>query len=862
MPSEHRHSLLNGFRNAWNRRRPLAPVVADVLAAALVTACFVLLAQTAAPRAVDGMTFDLVTRNEAGRLPKVIIIENEGVTDSELLSAASKEGIASIGFFAVKHELKGSSAASDTMRIVSRVPASKIPASSMWRLARGAQSSAVAQAAPALRLPDSYGVRRQMIASVPGNGDRLLLFEPLLAERADLAGTYLVRMPEAQNIPRITARQLVEGNFAEGELTGLTAIVAPGKKGAPNTIATPLDPGGTITDDIQFSAHAVQTLLDRREVRVAGTVPVVAAILAATLFSLLLFGRSLSRPGVLLAIGGGAIAVAGTGWLALQTLNLVLPITAMLGAFLVAAAVRLARNNAQAEKRIEATIERAIDLAFNRSLFHDNSQLLQALGMAASVLGLPRAALMMRDGSGKWSALQLHGAQEDEITLDSSAARNRLKQLDKARKPLSARALVAGWSRAAIAASLPDGDSLLLLIYDLPASKDRARIRRILTEAVARMRAMRHWQHRLLVNQGLGATQVPLERRMQSAANLITVQGDELAKGLDALDTGVFVFRPLGVPVHANAPMAQLLELAGMVPARTTLIDAITGLTELEIDGAQSMMRDVLLHGEEMRVPMRELGARQRILRLGLAGDVASRAETVLVLEAIDITELDQLAELRLAVGTFIDRQLRNDLEAISLGASLARDPRLQKPALERIVDRIADVAKRASNRLEEVRDLLEDEPLSDLGPCYPIEARKLVAQAIERAEPFAQELDVTIEQRLPAISGFSIAEPLMLSDMIEAMLRLIVADTAQGGVVEITLDEADTETMVTISGGFGLPFDRFCAALDAGPGEVPAEYQIAAAGMAQALQWKGAVSYWSSAGGGFRFNIRLRRIG
>lgn len=850
------------FITAWNRRHALAPVMADLLAAALVTACFALLAQTGAPRSLDGMAFDTVTRNEAGRLPKVVIIEGTGVKDQELLSAARERGIAAIGFYALKQHVTNIPDTGDPTRIVTRVPASKVPARDSWRLMKRAGAGGAGHAAPALRLPDSYGIRRQLIASVPGVDGPLPLFEPLLAGREDMEGVYLLRMPEAQNIPRITARQLVEGDFTGGELAGLTAIVAPGGQVASHSIATSLDPGGMIIDQVQFSAHAVQTLLDRREVRLAGALPANAAILAATLFALLLFGHSLSRPSALLAIVGGMVALTGVAWLALQALDLLLPMTAMLCAFLLAAVIRLARNNAHGEKRIESTIERAIDLAFHRSLFQDNSQLPQVLGMATGTLGLPHAALMMRDGSGRWSPLQLHRASEDDIVLDTRAARDCLKQLDRARKPLSARALAPGWSRAATAASLPDGDSLLLLLYDLPAGKDRARIRRILAEAVARMRAMRHWQHRLLANQGTGATQAPLERRMQSAANLVTVQGDELAKGLDALDTGVFVFRPLGIPVHANAPMAQLLDLAGMTPARTTLVDTIIGLTALKIDSAQSMMREVLLHGEEMRVPMRELGARQRILRLGLAGDIASRAGTVLVLEAIDITELDQLAELRLAVGTFIDRQLRNDLEAISLGASLARDPRLKKPALERIVDRIADVAKRASNRLEEVRDLLEDEPLSALGPCYPIEARKSVAQAIERATPFAQELDVAIEERLPAISGFSIAEPLMLSDMIEAMLRLVIADTAQGGAVVIVLDETESDTTVTISGGFGLPFDRFCAALDAGPGEVPAEYQIAAAGMAQALQWKGTVSYWSAAGGGFRFNIRLRRIG
>lgn len=869
MPSEHRHSLLSRFKAALPGRRPLAPVAADLLTAILVAGLFSLVMQTGPARVLDGMVFDTITRNESPRTPRVVIVETppvpagqQAMSDRALIDAAAKEGIKTIGFITIEQTDMSSPGEDLPPRVVVRRKAGRVPASDAWQLDGETNPGDRIGVAPALRLPDSYGIRRQHLASVDGTSGKLPLFETLLAGRKELEGAYFVRMPRAQNIPRITARQLIEGDFAAGELDGLTALVAPAEPAAGRAIATPLDPGGTATDSVLFSAHAVQMLLDRREVRAAGPIAAIGAIFAAAILALFLFGRSLSRLSAVVALLGGMLALGCVTWAALQALDLLLPFSAVLGAFATAAAIRLVRNVAQGEKRIEATIERAIDLAFGRNLFQDNSQLPAVFATAAHVLGLPHAALMLRDGSGTWSALQLHGASADDLTLDSPAAVKRLKQLEDARATISAAALAPGWSRAATAAALPDGGNLLLMLYDLPKGKDRARIRRILADGVARMRAMRHWQHRLLANQGQSASRVPLELRMQSAANLITVHGDELAKGLDALDTGVFVFRPLGIPIHANAPMLHLLDVADMAPARTTLIDAITGLTDLDSDRARSMARDVLLHGEEMRVPMRELGARQRILRLGLAGDVASRAQTVLVLEAIDITELDQLAELRLAVGTFIDRQLRNDIEAISLGASLARDPRLAKPALERIVDRIADVAKRASERLEHVRDLLEDEPLSGLDPCYPIEARKVLNQAIERAIPFAQELDVSINQRLPAISGFSIAEPLMLSDMVEALLRLIIADTAQGGVVEIALDEADSETNVAISGGFGLPFDRLCAALDAGPGEVPSEYQVAAAGMAQALQWKGSVSYWSSAGGGFRFNIRLRRIG
>ncbi|GAA4642215.1 hypothetical protein GCM10023115_04400 [Pontixanthobacter gangjinensis] len=373
---------------------------------------------------------------------------------------------------------------------------------------------------------------------------------------------------------------------------------------------------------------------------------------------------------------------------------------------------------------------------------------------------------------------------------------------------------------------------------------------------------IQRWRSDLSSGSGVRKQAKYLDDRVASAANLITIQGEQIRNGLDSLNTAVMIFHMIGYPIQSNTRMSNLYGEAEISLADSNLTDVIAAFTQLEIEQIERIISDILLNGGEMRIPMREIGTRQRILRVAAPTRQDRAWERVIVIEAIDISDLDQLAELRLAVGMFIDKQLRNDLEAIGLGANIAADPRLKPTALAKVIGRIRDVATRATDRLETVAQLLSDSPVDTPGPCYPIDALKAVTKAIDRARPLANEMQVQIDADLPGISGFTMAEPLMLSDMVEAMLRLVILDTTLGGTVKILLDEQPDQSWIRIQGGFGIPFERLCESFDASAKDVPSEYQIIAAGILEALAWRGGVSYWSAVGTGYRFNIQLRRIG
>jgi len=790
----------------------------DALSAVVIAGILLLLLLLRTPivESADGVIYDAITRLDRAMPPKVLVIENQSEERvADLVPAARNAGIEALGVGSINLS-SDMCEAPDRQMLTVRQGSVPVVAKSIEPAAQGScrfspQRDAIAD----------YGIFRQVSGRIRAGTISYPGYETLLAGRSAVPDRYYVRMPDGQNIPRISAKQLIDGNFADGQLSGMTALVQPANDAR---LATSLDPQAQLTSQTVFEAYALQTLLDGREIVRAPAILSTVLLFAIGFIARRCFAGFHARRFFLLSLCVG-VALSFALVLALFYIAQVFVSPVLLGvAVLLGGITKLRSMDAERNKRIERTIDRAIDISFDRKVFLGSAGIVRNLEQAGAVLGLPFARMLARSApNAEWEELFSHGVANEtphHIGFDGE-------------------------------------DRSLRYEYALPVAKREGAVGQVLEDAFRRFRASTVWQNNLLS----GANAIEIDRRMRGAANLIAVHGDELARGLDALDTGVFVFRPLGMPIHANAEMCDLLTAAEIDVDTTSLVDTIVGLSDLDEARAQSMVRGVLLQGGDMRVPMRDIGARQRILRLGIASKVRHRAQTVLVLEAVDITELDRLAELRLALGTFIDRQLRNDLEAILLGTSLARDPRMKAPALTRVLDRVLDVAKRASDRLDDVRGLLEEQPYDGIEACYPVEARKVVAQALERAMPYANELDVKIDTRLPAISGFSIAEPLMLSDMVEAMLRLIVADTAAGEEVFLALDESETGTTIQVSGGFGLPFDRFIDALDAKPGEAPAEYQIAAAGIAQAVTWRGNVSYWSAPGKGFRFIIQLRRV-
>ena len=845
-------------------RDGLATIVVPILAAIALFACY----SYGLFGLSDGMLFDTVTRSEAGQVPKVVLIEQDedfGKSGpqpyQDLLLSASNAGIVRIGFISDPQQ-PGLSKTSDLPVVIGQ-KVQKRPASNAWEFLKGGADYAKnVTLAAAIVPPPEYGIFRRHWRSIGGTEGRLPLFETALADIDAAGAPVYIRMSRNQNIPRISANQLLEKNFQGSELTGLTALVAPPANRVERQLTTSLNPSSSNVRASVFSAYVTQAYLDGRAVRPAGAILALLALLGACLIARGAQKLVAQKRLILPVAGAVAIAVLGVGWAALQLANVLLPLTAMLvGVGFVTIWYILRREKLQ-DRRLGEILEQAISLSFRRSAFQDQAQLLSFFASTAKTLGIPRMALFSAERNEEPQMLSSQSASKKDLSLMGRQSGLLVKQASQSSSPIQAHVLAPSWSQNTYLSSVGTASNPLYWLYELPSGERGLGLAKIATAMASSIKDIQRWRSDLSSGSSASNQARYLDERVASAASLITIQGEQIRSGLDSLKTSVMIFHIIGYPIQSNTRMAKLYEQANIGLADTNLPTAVAAFTELEPEQIEGMISDILLNGGEMRVPMREIGTRQRILRVASPAKQERALERVIVIEAVDVSELDQLAELRLAVGMFVDKQLRNDLEAIGLGANIAADPRLKPSALAKVLGRIQDVAIRATDRLESVSKLLSDAPVDTPGPCYPIDALKAVTKAVERARPLAVDMQVEIKADLPGISGFTMAEPLMLSDMIEAMLRLVILDTTHRGAVKIVLDEQPEHSWVRISGGFGIPFERLCESLDASAKDVPTEYQIIAAGILEALAWRGGVSYWSAVGTGYRFNIQLRRIG
>jgi CHASE2 domain-containing sensor protein len=843
--------LSGAWRDNW--RRALAALIPALLAGLLTLAH----SQGWLDR-LDNRFFDEVTRREPGRPPRVVLIALDPA-----LAAQGGAGVASLTRAALAGGMERIVFASDpglarvpSGRVVIGARASQLPATGQWQLNARAVPGAIMAAN--VQLAAQAGLTRRQLT----HRGAIPALETAATRRRIVPGTYLVRLSQQQNLPRITAAQLMSGAADPGMLKGLIGLVAPPAALAPSGVYTARDGGRQLLSRSAFTAAAIQTLADRREVRALPVPAVSALLLIVALLLALVLVRSDPKRIFLPTLVLGLAAALGASWLALQYLNLLLPIGALCLLILATLPWALYRHERAEDVRLRRFVVRTLNRSNRATLMKDTASLPGFLAASASRLGIARMLVVERSGRSRLGELATTGAALDEISGNRRALRRALAAARSSERDIDAAALVPDWPNNARLSSLGGASPQLYWLHDLPAEPRTQAAANAATMIAASYRHMQNLREEL----GAGTTTTrgyrPIDEWAGSAVELIASRAEHLGVGLDQLNTAVMVFHPIGFPLHANAQMNALYELVGLALADAGLAELVAALTPLESDRIEAMLRDIQLGGGEAKIHCRELDGRTRLLRVASSLQHDPDLPQALVAEVIDVTELRRLSELNLAVVNVLDSQLRNDLAAITLAASIARDERLDRARLTKVIARIEQATDRAIARMEEVSRRTRDVRGFAIDEAYPIQVAELVGEACAMVEATIREFGVDLAVNAPGISSFAIAEPNTLVEMIDAILRIMVADTPAGETISVDLVETEANTRITISGGMGIAFERFYAALDSTVEGAPAPFRAITRGMSAAMSWGANVSYSSGVGRGYRFIIDLRRIG
>lgn len=857
------HRPLRSVRRLW--RLLAREGVGSWVAILLVVAVLGGLHQAGIFRIIDGQLFDQATGRAAAATPKVVIIEQDRAFErlgpqrySALEAGLARLEIERIGYLGRR---EGPMSTSLGGRIVSGLAPRAVPASELWEIP-ALQVPPGTTPAARMMLPAEYGIYRRQATALASADGALPTFEAALAGTGPPSvDTFFVPMPRAQSLPVITASQVLEGQLAPGALDGIVAIVAEpaAMRGA---LTTPLTPEIRGTSEAQFRGFAVQSLRGGTAVRPAQQWQ--AWLILAVLGAIMGIAYQRSDPkrlALALPLAGSIFALI-LGWATLIYAARLLPLSAMVLLPWVATFVRVLQREQAQDRRLEIAAARAVQHAFGRSVLREGARLADFLDSAARLAAVERSLLIERKGDGTVAFLSGHNAASGDVTLPHRELAHLLDRLAGRHVTVAANQVADGWQEEARLTWLGGTGRDLYWLYTLPRKGDRRKSAMLVRAIAASFRELFSWRANLNARQKLDHRFTPIDDKVASAISLISNSSEQISHGFDTIGTAVMIFHMVGSPIHANAPMREIYRQAALTVTDASLADALLRLTELDEPRIEAMLQELLVHGGEMRVPMRQLGPEERIFRIAAPERHARARERVIVLEAIDVSELHRAADLRQAVALFMDLQLRNDFEAIMLGADLAADPRVTAEKVRPIVARIADTTRRAIGRLDEVADLVRRDIAMLEQVSYPVDARSIVSDAIRRTAEFAEELSVGIEADLPGASGFTIAEPTALGEMLRAMLRVLIADTPQGEKVKLRLEEVDGRTHIRISGGFGIALERLLQLLSNDENEAAGDFRAIAEGMTVAVQWDASVSYWGREADGFGFNVNLKRIG
>ena len=812
----------------------------------------------------DARFFDAVTLSEAGQPPKVVLIAADAAYDGsspnlagELVSAAQRLGAKRIAFSAPPPGDLAATVVPAGFIVIAR-RAERIPGTAQWRLAEPPPSGAIAGAR--LSAAAQRGINRRQLAELPGARAPLRSFEALAAGKVLRPGADWLRLTPNQNLPRLRAEQLLAGEIGPQALRGAILLIESPGALARRPVATAREQSSGIMPHSEFSAAAIQTFVDGRGVRPASALESLMLLVTLAAISGLIYLRSDPKRIVPLFLLTGIAIVVASAWLALQFANLLLPVTALVLSLPISALLVLLRAELSEDRNLRRFVTQAINLSSHRILLKDLGKMPEFLGSTAQILGVERHLVLEQRGR-QLEALFAHNAALDDLVADKAAILSALRRATRSQQPLDASALVPGWPVTARLVSLGPGEGRRFWLYGYPEAAHSAALHTAGAIA-ADFRAIQQ----LRVDLGAGSDRSvgyrPADEWAGGAVRLVADHASLVSSGIDGLETAVIVFHPIGYPLHANITMAALYEALELVLAETTLPQLLAALTELDDARIVTSLNDLLLHGGEMRVNCREIDTRKRQLRVSARREGSSDMPRTLSLEVIDVSEPRRLAQLRLSISSLLDVNIRNDLEAIAFALAVARSSKLDAARQVKVLGQIEAAAGRAAARLDAISPHLRADIGEGPGESFPIDATAAVNEAVELVTPLAATHGVGLDCEVPAISGFAIADPKLLTEMVEAMLRIVIADCAPGEAVRAELSEATERTRITVSGGIGMAFERLYAALELRDAASHGPFGSIARGMAAALGWGAVVSYSSQVGKGYRFAIELRRIG
>lgn len=833
----------------------------------VVALVLVLAGEIGLTRVPNGLLFDVATRHLAAKEPKAVLFEPSGEIDPGQVDwALAVTLLRRLGAEKIVFTFDPFARPNPSERgpdIIVGGPPQPVPGKpGRWRL-QDQEPSPRIQHAVAVVPPSEHGIFRRQWLWIPSPEGRLPTIEAMAAgQTLNGPSDFLIAMPSREVLPRVPLEQLFSKVFPDDLLRGKIAVVGPGRFVDPPRYVTPATAGKPQVNRAEFHTRAIQSLLAGRAIQ-----PVTGVWRALLLFGFsVLLVRLLARsdPSALARnLTIGVLLTVGLGYAMLALADLMLPLTELLLAPLVLGFMIFRQKEMLQDERLVRVVDRTTAYVARHALLTDLNRWPDFLATAARLGGIEQWLLFEKLNGGAVEVLASQGHIDENVNAQIRYL-PLLKRADEARPaPVPAGESLFRLPGKAHLVRLTNSERRIYWLYHIPLGD---------SHEASSANAAKRISHSLVAALDLEYADPAakmqsdrfksLDNRVAHSMDLIVSRSTELRQSLAAMQTAMILYDAAGMPLHTNASMRRILRSLQLDVAESTPVDVAEKLTSIDGGASRSMLKELVLTGGELRLSAaQELEGRRYVLRVNNVQNEVGEPTGGLLFEAIDVTEVDRMAQVQRELASQIDSQIRNDLEAIQLAARLASDGRLSRERQNKALAHVLEATARARNTLNSIGELLDRALRVGMPDPYPVNPKHSLIRALSCVRSRADELGVELKLEQPGLTTAVIAEPALLDELVEALVRVVLNDSPRGSVVAAELLELESESAIVVTGGFGLPPDRLDDILGGRGKGGSEEFRVIAQATEVLPAWGGVIEASSEPGAGYSFKVRLRKV-
>jgi hypothetical protein len=320
---------------------------------------------------------------------------------------------------------------------------------------------------------------------------------------------------------------------------------------------------------------------------------------------------------------------------------------------------------------------------------------------------------------------------------------------------------------------------------------------------------------------------------------------------------------------EANEAMLGYLRQRGLAPYEMTVVDLIATLTGQDLVFGRRSFRQLLHDRRPLALAMPADGGVSYLLRLHpLSGDKDEATDPApfqlsgVVCELLDRTALAQLNRLKEQMAGRVGVQLRNDLAAVDLSASLLSMPGLSDPEREEMVGVIHGKVQHVVDTLARTAEYFAMDVPGETDRL-PVDSYSAFEAALRTLEPQVRSQGVRLEIRKPDLMSYVLASPAHLQRFFEYALTVLLRDARPNSDVRVEIVENSGLVGFSLVGqGFGAMGERLAEYLAQDQPAAAEDVENLRQGVRWVRQWGGTVEAASKLGEGMTVRASFSAFG